>query len=237
MPEPILAVEGVSVSYGRVAAVRDVSFEAPEGGLVTLIGANGAGKTSVLNAVAGLVPLRSGSVRFGGRDVSKWPAHKLVRAGLVQVPEGRAVLGSLTIDENLRLGGWHRRRSASRTIDAMYERFPVLAQRRDLLASTLSGGEQQMLAIARALTAEPTVLLMDEPSMGLAPRVVDEVFRVIAEIRESGTTVVLVEQNARRALRVADYGYVMETGSVTHSGPASDLLADKRVVQAYLGID
>ncbi len=237
MTEPILAVEGVSVSYGRVAAVRDVSFEAPEGGLVTLIGANGAGKTSVLNAVAGLVPLRSGSVRFGGRDASKWPAHKLVRAGLVQVPEGRAVLGSLTIDENLRLGGWHRRRGASRTIDAMYERFPVLAQRRDLLASTLSGGEQQMLAIARALTAEPTVLLMDEPSMGLAPRVVDEVFRVIAEIRESGTTVVLVEQNARRALRVADYGYVMETGSITHSGPASDLLADKRVVQAYLGID
>ncbi len=237
MTEPILTIEGVSVSYGRVAAVRDVSFAAPEGGLITLIGANGAGKTSVLNAVAGLVPVRSGTVRFGGRNVSKWPAHKLVRAGLVQVPEGRAVLGSLTIDENLRLGGWHRRRTAPRTIDAMYERFPVLAQRRDLLAATLSGGEQQMLAIARALTAEPTVLLMDEPSMGLAPRVVDEVFRVIAEIRASGTTVVLVEQNARRALRVADYGYVMETGSITHSGPASDLLVDKRVVQAYLGID
>ena len=236
MADPILSVSTLSISYGRILAVREVSFEVPEGGLVTLVGANGAGKTSLLGGVAGLLKARSGTVRFAGRDITKWPAHKRVRAGIVQVPEGREILGTMTVDENLQLGGWHRRHTAATTIDEMYERFPGLAKRRDLLASSLSGGEQQMLAIARALVAQPRVLLLDEPSMGLAPLVVDDVFRVIAEIRAGGTTVVLVEQNARRALAVADYGYVMETGTVTHSGPAAELATDRRIVQAYLGI-
>ena len=237
MSDPLLSVQGLSVSYGRVQAVRDVSFEAAEGSLVALVGANGAGKTSVLNAVAGLVRPRQGKVVFDGTDVTRWPAHRLVDAGLVQVPEGREVLATMTTHENLQLGGWHRRSTTDASIDAMYERFPVLGERRDLPAGALSGGEQQMLAIARALVAQPRLLLLDEPSMGLAPRVVDEVFRVIEEIRQSGTTVVLVEQNARRALRAADVGYVLETGSLAHSGPGHELLMDERVIAAYLGID
>ncbi|MCY7366012.1 MAG: ABC transporter ATP-binding protein [Frankiaceae bacterium] len=237
MSDPLLSVQGLCVSYGRVQAVRDVSFEAAQGSLVALVGANGAGKTSVLNAVAGLLRPRQGKVVFDGTDVTRWPAHRLVDAGLVQVPEGREVLATMTIQENLQLGGWHRRSTADASIDEMYERFPVLAERRDLPAGALSGGEQQMLAIARALVAQPRLLLLDEPSMGLAPRVVDEVFRVIEEIRQSGTTVVLVEQNARRALRAADVGYVLETGSLAHSGPGHELLTDERVIAAYLGID
>ena len=237
MSDALLEVDGLSVSYGRVHAVRDVSFSAAEGSLVTLVGANGAGKTSVLNAVAGLLRPRAGTIRYAGRDVTRWSAAKLVDAGLVQVPEGREVLARMTVHENLQLGGWHRRDTAAASIEQMYGRFPVLAERRALPAGALSGGEQQMLAIARALVAQPRVLLLDEPSMGLAPRIVDEVFAVIDEIRRSGTTVVLVEQNARRALRAADHGYVLETGSIAHSGPGAQLLSDERVVAAYLGID
>jgi len=235
--DPLLSVQDLSVSYGRVQAVRKVSFEATQGSLIALVGANGAGKTSLLNAVAGLIKPRQGKVFFDGRDVTRWPAHRLVDAGLVQVPEGRQILGSMTIHENLQLGGWHRRESSPASIDEMYARFPVLAERRGLPAGSLSGGEQQMLAIARALIAQPRLLLLDEPSMGLAPKVVDEVFRVISQIRASGTTVVLVEQNARRALRDADVGYVLETGAIAHSGTGAQLLSDERVVAAYLGID
>ena len=222
---------------GRVDAVRNVSFQVPAGALVTLVGANGAGKTSILNAVSGLLRPRRGSIRFRGEDVTKWPSHKMVKAGLAQVPEGRQILATLTVAENLSLGGWHRAHTLARNVAAMYERFPVLGQRRKLQAGALSGGEQQMLAIARALIAEPVVLLLDEPSMGLAPKIVDEVFAVIEEIRAAGTTVVLVEQNARRALAAADYGYVLETGEITHSGPASELLADEKVIEAYLGLE
>jgi branched-chain amino acid transport system ATP-binding protein len=236
MSAPILSVEGLCVSYGRVDAVRNVTFAVEGGSLVTLVGANGAGKTSVLNAVSGLVRPRSGIVRFKGTDITRWPAHRLVKAGLVQVPEGREILGTLTVDENLSLGGWHRGRSMHSSITRVYDRFPILRERRTLQAGALSGGEQQMLAIARALIAEPDVLLLDEPSMGLAPKIVDEVFAVIAEIRLAGTTVVLVEQNARRALAAADVGYVLETGEITHSGPARDLLSDERVIEAYLGL-
>ena len=237
MSDPILAVDDLVVRYGRVEAVRGVSFRAEQGSLVTLVGANGAGKSSVINAVSGMLRPSGGRITFQGRDVTRTPAHKLVARGLVQVPEGRQILATLTIEENLRMGAWHRGATAQRSIDAMYDRFPVLAQRRALPAGSLSGGEQQMLAIARALVAEPTVMLMDEPSMGLAPKIVDEVFRVIGEIRASGTTVVLVEQNARRALRAADHGYVLQSGAVVHSGPAADLLADERIVQAYLGVE
>jgi branched-chain amino acid transport system ATP-binding protein len=237
MSDPILAVQDLRVSYGRVEAVRGVSFTAEQGSLVTLVGANGAGKSSVINAVSGMLRPAGGRITFEGADVTRTPAHKLVARGLVQVPEGRQILSTLTIEENLRMGAWHTGSTAQQSIDAMYDRFPVLAQRRALPAGALSGGEQQMLAIARALVARPTVMLMDEPSMGLAPKIVDEVFRVIEEIRASGTTVVLVEQNARRALRAADHGYVLQTGSIVHSGPAAELLADERIVEAYLGIE
>jgi branched-chain amino acid transport system ATP-binding protein len=237
MSDPILTVDDLRVGYGRVEAVRGVSFRVDRGSLVTLVGANGAGKSSIINAVSGMLRPSGGQITFDGHDVTRTPAHKLVRRGLVQVPEGRQILATLTIEENLRMGAWHTRGSAQRSIDAMYDRFPVLAERRDLPAGALSGGEQQMLAIARALVAAPTVMLMDEPSMGLAPKIVDEVFRVIEEIRASGTTVVLVEQNARRALRAADHGYVLQSGEIVHSGPAAGLLADERIVQAYLGVE
>ncbi|MDN5791296.1 MAG: ABC transporter ATP-binding protein [Micrococcales bacterium] len=235
--EPILVVEDLHVAYGRVEAVRGVSFSATSGSLVTLVGANGAGKSSIINAISGMLRPRTGTIRFDGEDITKAPSHRLVGRGLVQVPEGRQILGTLTVEENLILGGWHVGGASTQTLEQMYERFPVLGERRGLPAGALSGGEQQMLAIARALVARPKVMLMDEPSMGLAPRVVDEVFRVIEQIRSSGTTVILVEQNARRALRAADHGYVLQSGEIVHSGPAHDLLADPRIVQAYLGVE
>ncbi|GAB3171414.1 ABC transporter ATP-binding protein [Myceligenerans halotolerans] len=228
----MLTVRDLDVRYGRVHAVRGLSLDVPDGGLVTLVGANGAGKSSVINAVSGVVRPAVGTVTYDGRDVTRWPAHRLVKAGLVQVPEGRQVLATLTVDENLRLAGWH---SGPGLIGEVYERFGVLAQRRDLPAGSLSGGEQQMLAIGRALVARPRLVLLDEPSMGLAPKIVDEVFRVIAEIRDAGTAVLLVEQNARRALAAADHGYVLAGGEVVRSGPAAELLEDEAVVQAYLG--
>jgi len=230
----LLSVENLVVSYGRVEAVRGVSFEAATGALVTLVGANGAGKSSIINAVSGIIRPRSGTITFEGKDITRTPAHKLVAEGLVQVPEGRQVLGTLTIHENLQLGGWHTNDSTA--IQEVYERFPVLAERRDLPAGALSGGEQQMLAIGRALVARPRLMLLDEPSMGLAPKIVDEVFAVIEQIRATGTTVVLIEQNARRALQAADHGYVLASGEIAHEGPADQLLADDRVIQAYLGV-
>ncbi len=233
MPEVMVSVRGLNVSYGNVRAVRDVSFEVPTGHLITLVGANGAGKTSVLSAVSGLVRVRAGSVFYEGTDISRWPAHKRVAAGIVLVPEGRQILATLTVAENIQLAARHGKDRA--IVDEMYELFPTLAQRRSLPAGALSGGEQQMLAIARAMVAQPRVILMDEPTMGLAPAMVGEVFRVIETIRARGVTIVLVEQNARRALRAADTGYVLETGTVAHAGPAAELLDDERVVKAYLG--
>lgn len=235
MTAPILTVEDLAVSYGRVEAVRGVSFEVAAGDLITLVGANGAGKSSVINAVSGVVRPSGGRITFEGKDVTRTQAHTLVANGLVQVPEGRQVLATLTIHENLQLGGWHSNDKAA--IDEVYERFPVLAERRELPAGALSGGEQQMLAIGRALVARPRLMLLDEPSMGLAPKIVDEVFTVIREIRATGTTVVLVEQNARRALKAADHGYLMATGEIVHAGPAAELVADEKIVQAYLGVE
>ena len=233
MTDAMLTVDRLRVSYGRVEAVREVSFRAEEGSLVTLVGANGAGKSSIVNAISGIVRPRGGRIRFRGKDITRTPAHRLVGQGLVQVPEGRQILTSLTIEENLQMGGWH---AGSAGIDDVYDRFPVLAERRRLPAGSLSGGEQQMLAIGRALVAEPSLILLDEPSMGLAPLIVDEVFAVIGEIRARGTTVVLIEQNARRALGVADRGYVLASGEIVHEGTGAELLADDRVVSAYLGI-
>ncbi|MDO5739337.1 MAG: ABC transporter ATP-binding protein [Ornithinimicrobium sp.] len=233
MTDTILTVEDLAVSYGRVQAVRGVSFSVPRGGLVTLVGANGAGKSSIINAISGVVRPSSGKITFDGADITRSHAHTLVKKGLVQIPEGRQILGTLTIEENLQLGAWYT--SGART-DEVYDRFPVLRERRHLPAGSLSGGEQQMLAIGRALVAEPLLMLLDEPSMGLAPKIVDDVFAVIQEIRASGTSVLLVEQNARRALRAADHGYVLSSGEIVQSGPGTTLLEDEGIVAAYLGI-
>lgn len=235
MSEPILSVSNLSVSYGKVQAVRGVSFDVAEGTLVTLVGANGAGKSSIINAITGMLKPSGGQITFEGRNITRTSAHKLVKQGLVQVPEGRQILSTLTIEENMQLGAKNHRKGSAQAISAMYERFPVLGERRHLAAGSLSGGEQQMLAIARAMLTKPHLILMDEPSMGLAPKIVDEVFKVIEEIRASGSTVVLVEQNARRALQAANDGHILQNGEVVRSGAALDLLADDSIIQAYLG--
>ena len=229
-----LTVRGLHVNYGQIEAVRDVSLDIPAGSLVALIGANGAGKSTILAALSGLVRSR-GTVTLGDQDISRWRSSQRVANGLVQVPEGREVLATLTVLDNLRLGAWHQAEGFDEQLAGVFERFPILAERKDLSASSLSGGEQQMLAIARALLARPKVLLLDEPSMGLAPQVVDRVFEVISEIRSDGTTVLLVEQNATRALQAADTAYVMETGQIVLSGQAQELLENPKVIEAYLG--
>ncbi len=230
-----LEVRDLAVTYGHVEAVRGIDLDVPAGSLVTLIGANGAGKSSTLAAISGIVSPARGRVLLDGEDVTGRRSSRLVADGVVQVPEGREILATLTIEENLRLGGWHQREHLTEGFAEVFRRFPVLEDRRRISAGSLSGGEQQMLAIARALLARPRVLLLDEPSMGLAPKLVDEVFDVIEQICREGTTVLLVEQNARRALRAADYGYVMETGAIVLEGPAKELLSDRKVVEAYLG--
>ena len=236
MSEPLLLVENLSVRYGRVEAVQGLSLRVDEGALVSLVGANGAGKTSTLSAIAGLTHA-SGRVRFAGRDVLGKRPSELVRRGLVLVPEGRQILATLTVRENLELGGYARRDRAGVAADvrATIERFPILGERQKLPAGSLSGGEQQMLAIARALVARPRLLLLDEPSMGLAPQFVARVFAILRELHSDGRTVLLVEQNARQALAISDDAYVLESGRITLAGPAHELANDERVVAAYLG--
>ncbi|MGW9628172.1 ABC transporter ATP-binding protein [Microbacterium sp. NPDC055521] len=235
MAEPLLSVRDLSVSYGRVHAVRGVTFDVAAGSLVTLVGANGAGKSSIINAISGLVRPSSGQILFDGADITKTKSHKLVPRGLVQVPEGRQILSTMTIAENLQMGARFYGAGASAGIDDMYQRFPVLGERRKLAAGSLSGGEQQMLAIARAMLARPKLMLMDEPSMGLAPKIVNEVFAVIDEVLAGGTTVLLVEQNARRALQAAQEGHILQNGEIVRSGASDALLADDDIIQAYLG--
>jgi branched-chain amino acid transport system ATP-binding protein len=237
MSEPLLLVEDLVVRYGQIDALRGVSLRVDEGALVSLVGANGAGKTTALGAIAGLLRARSGRLRFAGRDVLGAGSPKLVRDGLVLVPEGRQILGTLSVRDNLELGGYARRDRAAVALEvrAMMDRFPVLGERQALAAGSLSGGEQQMLAIARALVARPRLLLLDEPSMGLAPQLVAGVFTILREIHAEGRTVLLVEQNARRALAISDYAYVLESGLVALEGPAVDLARDPRVIAAYLG--
>jgi branched-chain amino acid transport system ATP-binding protein len=217
--------------------VRGISFSVNEGEIVTLIGANGAGKSTILNTINGLVRTQSGRVTFAGQDITQWSSARIVSAGIVQVPEGREILGRLTVLENLQLGAIRRRdmQQVQHDIDAMFQRFPDLERFKALRASALSGGQQQMLAIARALVARPRLLLMDEPSLGLAPQLVNQVFEIIRTIHAEGTTILLVEQNAYKALRAADRAYVVETGQIILSGSGAELLDNEQVKRAYLG--
>ena len=233
----MLEVSDLRVAYGQIEAVRGVSFRGPDGQIVTLVGANGAGKTTTLAAISGLLRPRAGRIAFDGRDLTKLGPHAIVRLGVVQVPEGRDILATMTVLENLQLGAYGRRDGPAirRDIARMFERFPILGERRAMPAGTLSGGEQQMLAIARGLLARPRVFLLDEPSMGLAPQLVREIFRIIGELRREGNTILLVEQNARKALAICDYAYVMESGRITLEGAGADLLNDDAMIGAYLG--
>ncbi|GGL10325.1 ABC transporter ATP-binding protein [Sphaerisporangium melleum] len=223
------------VHYGKIEAIKGISLEVAEGEIVTLIGANGAGKTTTLKTISGLRPLSSGSVTFDGKDISKLPGHKRVLAGIGQSPEGRGVFPGMTVTENLLMGAYTRTGDFSKDLDEVFELFPRLAERRNQAGGTMSGGEQQMVAIGRALMSKPKVLLLDEPSMGLAPMLVAQIFSIIKEINNRGTTVLLVEQNAQQALQLAHRAYVLETGRVVKSAPASELLDDPQVREAYLG--
>jgi branched-chain amino acid transport system ATP-binding protein len=233
---PLLVVENLVTFYGGIAALRGVSFQVASGSVVALVGANGAGKSTTLNTISGMLAPRAGSIRFDGREIGGWRADRVASLGLVQVPEGRQVLAPLSVEENLLLGAYTRRDRAVRAdLAGIYERFPRLAERRLQFAGSLSGGEQQMLAIGRALMARPRLLMLDEPSLGLAPLIVAEVFRLIESLKAQGSTILLVEQNARKALAVADTAYVLEGGRITRSGPAAALRDDPGIVAAYLG--
>jgi branched-chain amino acid transport system ATP-binding protein len=233
----LLEVEALCVNYGAVSAVRDVSLSVEQGEIVTLIGANGAGKTSILRAISKLVAPRSGVVRFDGRDVTSLPPEALVRLGMAHSPEGRQVLAKQSVGDNLELGAYVRKDRAeiAKDMARMYELFPRLSERRNQSAGTLSGGEQQMLAIARALMSRPRLLLLDEPSLGLAPLLVSEIFEIIMGLGAMGTTILLVEQNARLAMRAAARTYVVESGGIVLEGPSAELAQDERVTKAYLG--
>jgi branched-chain amino acid transport system ATP-binding protein len=237
---PLLEVRDVVVRYGRIEALHGVSLVVNQGELVTLLGANGAGKTTLMRAISGLLPLAAGSVWFDGHDITRVKAHRRVIDGLIQAPEGRGVFPGMTVADNLEMGCYGRKFESKAAHDEqlnwVFETFPRLAERRKQVGGTLSGGEQQMLAIGRALMARPRVLLLDEPSMGLAPMVISQIFGIIAEINAQGTTVLLVEQNAQQALSRSDRAYILETGTVTREGPARELLADDSVRAAYLGV-
>ncbi|HLI25522.1 MAG TPA: ABC transporter ATP-binding protein [Chloroflexota bacterium] len=237
MSAPLLRIAELVVRYDRATVLHGISLAVEPGELVAIIGANGAGKTTTLRAIAGQIPVAGGQIVLAGRDVTPLPAHERARLGIALVPEGRRVFPRLSVEQNLRLGAYTRRDGeVAADLARMGELFPVLAERARQPAGTLSGGEQQMLAIARALMARPRIVLMDEPSMGLAPRVVTEIYRIIGSLKRMGTTILLVEQNARKALRVADRGYVLETGRLTLEAPAAALAADPRVQRAYLGV-
>jgi branched-chain amino acid transport system ATP-binding protein len=236
-PIPLLALERLAVSYGGIQAVKGIDLVVGQGELVCLIGANGAGKTTTLKGICGLLPVKSGAIRYAGKDATGRPAFELVRQGLAMVPEGRGVFGALTIEENLAMGAYIRsdRGGIAADIERVYALFPRLKERRRQTAGTMSGGEQQMLAMGRAMMSRPKLLLLDEPSMGLAPLMVQKVFETVVAIAQEGVTILLVEQNAKLALGLAGRGYVMESGSVVLAGKSAELLADRRVREAYLG--
>lgn len=233
----LLEIENLEVYYNLIRAVKGVSFYAERGEIVALIGANGAGKTTILHAINGLLPVKNGRIRYDGHDLLKTPAHKIVRLGLTQVPEGRRVFGELSVKDNLLLGAYSRKEKKEilSTLDFVYELFPRLAERTTQAAGTLSGGEQQMLAFGRALMSKPETILLDEPSMGLSPLYVNVIFDTIRKINAQGTTIILVEQNAKKALAVAKRAYVLETGSIVREGTGQELLNDESIKKAYLG--
>ena len=233
----MLRLEDVRAGYGAIEVLKGVSIRVDEGEIVSLIGANGAGKTTTLMTICGVLRPREGKVEFAGKDLARFPAHEIVRLGIAQSPEGRKIFPRLTVLENLEMGAFTRTDAAEvkRDMERMFERFPILAERREQAGGTLSGGEQQMLAVARALMTRPKLLLLDEPSLGLAPLIVKKIFDVIAELNQQGVTVLLVEQNARAALKLAHRGYVLETGVITMQDSAAALLMDERVQSAYLG--
>ncbi len=233
----LLTVKDLNVYYGVIHALKDVSFEVEQGEIVALIGANGAGKTTTLHTVSGLLGAKSGSVEFDSKEITHTPGYQIVRHGMSHVPEGRRMFSNLTVYENLMMGAYSRKDKAEiqQTLDIVYERFPRLKERLKQMAGTLSGGEQQMLAMGRALMAKPKLILMDEPSMGLSPIFVTEIFDIIQEINKQGVTILLVEQNAKKALSIANRAYVLETGKIVKEGKASDLLNDESIKKAYLG--
>ncbi|EDY33961.1 ABC transporter, ATP-binding protein [[Ruminococcus] lactaris ATCC 29176] len=233
----MLEVRDLQVYYGMIHAIKGISFDVNQGEVIALIGANGAGKTTTLHTITGLLAPKSGSVLFEGKDITKVPAHKIVSMGMAHVPEGRRVFAELSVYENLKMGAYTRKdkKEIEESLANVYKRFPRLEERKNQMAGTLSGGEQQMLAMGRALMSKPKIILMDEPSMGLSPIFVNEIFDIIRAVSESGTTVLLVEQNAKKALSISDRAYVLETGTITMSGKAKDLLEDEAVKKAYLG--
>ena len=233
----MLQVNDLHVYYGVIHALKGISFEVEKGEVIALIGANGAGKTTTLHTITGLLKAKQGSVVFEGQDITKVPAHKIVQMGIAHVPEGRRVFSQLTVYDNLKMGAYTRKdkNEIEQSLEEVYQRFPRLKERKDQRAGTLSGGEQQMLAMGRAMMSKPRLIVMDEPSMGLSPIFVNEIFDIIEKVSSSGTTVLLVEQNAKKALSIADRAYVMETGRITMEGRAEDLLHDEAVQKAYLG--
>ncbi len=233
----MLAIKDLKVYYGMIQAIKGVSFEVNEGEVIALIGANGAGKTTILHTITGLLEAKEGSVWFDGKDITKTPAHKIVTMGMAHVPEGRRVFANLSVLQNLKMGAYTRKdkNEIEETLKTVYKRFPRLEERQNQLAGTLSGGEQQMLAMGRALMSHPRILLMDEPSMGLSPIFVNEIFDIIKKVSASGTTVLLVEQNAKKALSISDRAYVLETGKIVLEGNADDLLNNDSIKKAYLG--
>ena len=233
----LLEIKDLEVNYGVIKAIKGVSFDVNECEIIALIGANGAGKTTILHTITGLIQAKKGSIVFDGKELTKTPPHKIVSMGMAHVPEGRRIFQQLSVLENLKLGAYTRKDKSeiASTLKMVYERFPRLEERKNQVAGTLSGGEQQMLAMGRALMSKPRIILMDEPSMGLSPLLVSEIFDIIKVINESGTTVLLVEQNAKKALSIADMAYVLETGKITLSGDAKDLINDESVKKAYLG--
>lgn len=233
----MLKVENIEVYYGMINAIKGVSFEVNEGEIIALIGANGAGKTTILHTITGLIAPKSGHIYLEGKDLTKIPPHKIVYLGMAHVPEGRRIFQQLTVLDNLKLGAFSITDKAQieKNLNYVYAHFPRLAERKNQVAGTLSGGEQQMLAMGRALMSNPKILLMDEPSMGLSPLLVNEIFKIISEVSKDGTTVLLVEQNAKKALSIADRAYVLETGNIVMEGKASDLLDNPRIRAAYLG--
>lgn len=233
----MLEVKDLKVNYGMIQAIKGVSFHVEQGEVIALIGANGAGKTTILHTITGLLSPKEGSVMFEGTDITKIPPHKIVSMGMAHVPEGRRVFAHLTVLQNLKMGAYTRKDKAEmqETLEMVYQRFPRLKERENQVAGTLSGGEQQMLAMGRALMSHPKIILMDEPSMGLSPIYVNEIFEIIQEVSKGGTTVLLVEQNAKKALSIADRAYVLETGNIALEGKASDLLNNDDIKKAYLG--